>query len=100
MEVYNLNNKQNPLDEMLNSPGFVIKLALMIFAFFAVMSSWYTVEPEEEAVVLRFGKFHTIGTPGFHLKLPFGVDTVQKLKTSIVLRESFGFYSESGSASG
>ena len=100
MEAYNLNNKQNPLDEILNSPGFVVKLALMIFTFFAVMSSWYTVEPEEEAVVLRFGKFHTIGSPGFHLKLPFGVDTVQKLKTSIVLRESFGFYSESGSTSG
>jgi modulator of FtsH protease HflK len=38
----------------------------------------YTVEPYEQAVVLRFGKYHATTMPGLHLKVPL-VDTVIKV---------------------
>jgi membrane protease subunit HflK len=38
----------------------------------------YTVEPHEQAVVLRFGKYHATTMPGLHFKLPW-VDKVMKV---------------------
>jgi membrane protease subunit HflK len=43
-----------------------------------VFDSSYTVEPHEQAVVLRFGKYHASTTPGLHFKLPM-VDQVMKV---------------------
>lgn len=58
-----------------------------------VMSSYYTVQPEERAVVKRFGKVVAINDPGLHFKLPFGVDMVQKVATERVMKQEFGFRS-------
>jgi len=66
----------------------IIGLIVAVGAF----SSFYTVEPDEEAVVLRFGKY--LGeprTPGLHFKVPFGIDKVIKVQTKRVLQEEFGF---------
>jgi membrane protease subunit HflK len=56
-----------------------------------VLSSWYTVQPEERAVVKRFGAVIGINDPGLHFKIPFGVDTVQFVATERVLKQEFGF---------
>jgi membrane protease subunit HflK len=58
-----------------------------------VMSSWYTVQPEETAVVQRFGRVlpdRTAG-PGLHFKFPYGIETVRLVPTARVLKEEFGF---------
>lgn len=65
----------------------------MLFILVAVFSSFYTVQPSEEAVIIRFGKFHETTTPGLHFKLPFGIDSAVKVKTKLVLQEEFGFRS-------
>lgn len=57
----------------------------------AAYTSFYTVQPEEQAVVKRFGAVYGITDPGLHFKLPFGIDTVQKVATARVLKEEFGF---------
>jgi hypothetical protein len=51
----------------------------------------YTVQPEERAVVKRFGAVITTTEPGLHFKLPFGIDGVQRVATERVLKEEFGF---------
>lgn len=56
-----------------------------------LMSSFYTVEPEEDAVVIRLGKHIGNTGSGLHFKLPFGIDKITKLKTKNVLQEEFGF---------
>lgn len=66
--------------------GFTVILVLWGFA-----SSIYTVQPEEQAVVKRFGAVHHTADPGLHFKLPFGVDEVQFVATARVLKEEFGF---------
>ncbi len=56
-----------------------------------LFTSFYTVEANEEAVILRFGKFHTITGPGFHGRLPFGIDKVYKGAVQTVNVAEFGF---------
>lgn len=64
---------------------------LFVLAFLA--TSFYTVQPDEEAVVLRFGKYVGTYPPGLHFKIPLGVDQVEKVKTRKVHQLEFGFRS-------
>jgi membrane protease subunit HflK len=57
-----------------------------------LLSSFYTVQPEERAVIKRFGQVTGIADPGLHFKLPFGIDNVQIVATERVLKEEFGFH--------
>jgi len=56
-----------------------------------IYNSIYTVQPEERAVVKRFGEVISISDPGLHFKVPFGVDSVQFVATERVLKQEFGF---------
>lgn len=71
---------------------------LAAFVLWGVFSVLYTVQPEERAVVKRFGKVIGISDPGLHFKLPFGIDDVQRVATERVLKQEFGFRTESVSA--
>ena len=62
-----------------------------LLVLIALFSSFYTVQPSEEAVIVRFGKFLETTTPGLHFKLPFGIDDAIKVRTKLVLQEEFGF---------
>ena len=64
-----------------------------LLLFLAVLSSFYTVQPSEEAVIVRLGKYSETTMPGLHFKLPFGIDNAIKVKTKLVLQEEFGFRS-------
>lgn len=55
-------------------PPLTVALILIWFAF----SSFFTLEPNERAAVLRFGKRHDIAEPGLHFKIPL-VDRVLKV---------------------
>lgn len=66
----------------------VIVLVLIIWA---ARSAFYTVQPEERAVVKRFGAVIGITDPGLHFKVPFGVDQIQRVATERVLKQEFGF---------
>ena len=71
----------------------VFVLGLVVWG---ISSSYYTVQPEERAVVKRFGKVVSINEPGLHFKLPFGVDAVQKVATERVMKQEFGFRTAGG----
>lgn len=73
-------------------PGYAFgAIAAGIIGLWAVSSSYYTVQPEERAVVKRFGSVNKIADPGLHFKIPFGVDKVQLVATERVLKQEFGF---------
>jgi membrane protease subunit HflK len=68
--------------------------AIVLIAGWALFSVFYTVQPEERAVVKRFGKVIGISDPGLHFKLPFGIDNVRMVATERVLKQEFGFRTE------
>ncbi len=72
--------------------GIIFVAGLVIWA---ALSSFYTVQPEQRAVVKRFGEVIKVSDPGLHFKLPFGVDQVQFVATERVLKQEFGFRTES-----
>lgn len=67
--------------------GLPLLLLLFVFGF----TSYYTVEPDEEAIVIRLGKYIETSQPGLHFKMPLGIDKVTKVKTKIVHQTEFGF---------
>ena len=74
--------------EVVRLGWFVLGAILVVIGTF---TSYYTVAPEEEAVVLRFGKYHVTAPPGLHFKLPFWVDTALKVPVTEVRKLEFGF---------
>jgi membrane protease subunit HflK len=71
-------------------PIFVAGLILLLLAI-GGLTMIYTVQPEEQAVVKRFGAVIKTTAPGLHFKLPFGIDGAQHVATERVLKEEFGF---------
>lgn len=69
-----------------------ILLIVAVVALILVgLNSYYTVEPQETAVVLRFGKFVGTADAGLHFKIPFGIETVRKVVTGRVLQREYGY---------
>ena len=85
-----------------SSGGKPIGLILIILAFVWLASGLYRVGPDEQGVVLRFGKFIKTTQPGLHYHIPLPIETVQTPKVTKVNRIDIGFRSErdSGFSSG
>jgi len=56
-------------------PGWV-KPVLLVFAILIVFNCFKLIDERERGVVLRFGKFDRIMTPGANFKLPWPVESV------------------------
>ncbi|MFT5390966.1 MAG: membrane protease subunit HflK [Gammaproteobacteria bacterium] len=69
-----------------------IGLILVVLVALWAMAGVYIVEPAEEGVVLRFGKFHASTTPGPHWA-PYLIDTVEKVNVEAIRRAEIGFRS-------
>ncbi|HSK30440.1 MAG TPA: protease modulator HflK, partial [Candidatus Limnocylindria bacterium] len=74
-----------------SNPAVLIPVALIVVVGAILWSSWYTVQPEETAVVQRFGRVQRSAGPGLHFKIPLGIETIQRVPTARVLKEEFGF---------
>ena len=58
----------------------------------------YIVEPAEEGVVLRFGRYHETTGPGPHWA-PYLIDSVEKVNVEQIRRAEIGYRSEAGDQS-
>jgi membrane protease subunit HflK len=92
--------QRNPLDDInwdavrrYQKLIYIVPILLIVAA--GAWSSYYIVQPEEEAVVKRFGRVVALKQPGLHFKLPFGIDTAQMVPTARVLKQEFGFRTQS-----
>ena len=70
---------------------FVLYAVLALTVLVGLKGAMYTVSTEEQAVILRLGRYSGLAEPGFHFKLPFGLDEVRHIPTRPVLKEEFGF---------
>jgi membrane protease subunit HflK len=80
---FEINLDNSPLKNLRKYLGFFIAALIII-------SSIYTVDANENAVILRLGKYHTTTGPGLQFKIPF-VDSVYKVKVDYQYKEEFGF---------
>ena len=93
------NNKPSPDGQNTqrgNEPHFLAgigKVALIIVAvilFQVIYSAFYTIEPGEQGIVLRFGQYTRTTQPGLHFKIPYVEDMI-KVDVETVRKEEFGF---------
>jgi len=86
-----MSNDININDFIKNSPIKSVRSFLIPFlVVFLLLGSIYTVDANENAVVLRLGKYNSTKGPGLHLKIPF-LDTVEKVKVDYQYKQEFGF---------
>ncbi|RZI46322.1 FtsH protease activity modulator HflK [Rickettsiales endosymbiont of Peranema trichophorum] len=73
---------------------FYVGAALVLFITW-LCTGFYTVQPDEEGVVLRFGSYSRTSVPGLNYKLPGPIESVIKVSVTRVNREIIGFRSTS-----
>lgn len=90
-----MNSPKNDWDmakaNILNNVKSIGSIVIIAIVLILGKTSFYTVDPDEEAIIIRFGKYTGTYPPGLHFKLPFGVDKAILVKTKRVLQEEFGF---------
>ena len=83
-------------DEDFKLPQFnkklVVTIIIGILALIVIFSSFYTVKTDEVGVIKRFGKYTKTTMPGLHFKLPYGIETITKVKGSnYIFPVEFGY---------
>lgn len=70
---------------------FLRPILIGLLVLIGLLTSIYTVGPEEVGVVVRFGKYERTVDPGLNFKMPFGVESVDKIPVERQLKQEFGF---------
>ena len=93
-KIFNIKKGNKPpsgQDGGLKPPGmnFGIVLVLLMILFLGFQSV-YQIQPNEQGVVLRFGRFNNISSPGLNFLIPF-IEKVIKVDVESIRKEEFGF---------
>ena len=80
---------KNLMPDFLKGRGIFVVLALFVFVWLA--SGFYRVQPSEQGVELRFGKWTETTTQGWQYHLPYPIETVFVLNVTNVNRIDIGF---------
>jgi membrane protease subunit HflK len=84
--------ERDPGGSPVNFGSGLVKIALVVAALIllnVLMSSFYTIEPGERGVVVRFGKYLKTTSPGLNFKLPL-IDQLVKVDVETVRKQEFG----------
>ncbi len=73
------------------NPKRILFIILGLLILLCLATSFYTVEADEIAVVLLFGKSVRQAEPGLHFKLPLGIEMAINVPVRKVFKEEFGF---------
>ena len=79
-------------------PSMILGIILLLLVVWIVPGTFYFVEPDEEGVVTRFGKFHHTASPGLHFKFPSPIEHAATPKIRQVRRAEIGFRAAEGRA--
>ncbi len=94
-KIQGIINKFIPGGKLGGSKPIILGLILLIVIW--AFSGLYRVLPDEQGVVLRFGKFVSTTQPGLNYHLPYPVETVLTPKVTKVHRVDIGFRAASDS---
>ena len=72
-------------------PAVIIAIVLVAVIALASLSCFYTVDDKQQAVVTTFGKVTSITDAGFHFKLPFGIQQVEKVNVNVYQHIELGY---------
>ena len=73
------------------SGPIMMYLVIAVIGIWAIFSAVYTIGADEVGVIKRLGAYNRTTDPGLHFKMPWGIETVQKVKVQRVFKMEFGF---------
>lgn len=74
-------------------PRYILIGAIVLLVFAIATTCWYTVDDKQQAVVTTFGKVTDVTDAGFHLKLPLGIQQVEKVDVNVYQKMELGYRS-------
>ncbi len=74
--------------------NIIITAAIVLVVFIGAMTSFYTVDDKQQAVVTTFGKVTDITDAGLHFKLPFGIQQVRTVDVNVYQKIELGYVTE------
>jgi len=77
----------------LQNPKRPVALFLIVLVALWFLSGFYRVGPDEQGIVLRFGKYVSTTQPGLNYRLPYPIESVETPKVTRVNRTDVGFRS-------
>ena len=77
-------------------PSMLLGVILLLLVVWIIPGTFYFVEPDEEGVVTRFGKFSRPTSPGLHFKYPSPIEHASTPKITQVRRAEIGFRAAQG----
>ncbi len=69
----------------------IVVAVLVLVLLFLGGTCFYTVDDKQQAVVTTFGKVTDITDAGVHFKLPFGIQSVQKVDVNVYQQIQLGY---------
>ena len=87
------NNPQPPKKKPnFKKAGRIALTVVIILALIAIGSTcYYTVDDKQQAVVTTFGKVTDVTDAGVHLKLPLGIQQVEKVNVNVYQKIELGY---------
>ena len=87
------NNPQPPKKKHnFKKAGRIALTVVIILALIAIGSTcYYTVDDKQQAVVTTFGKVTDVTDAGVHLKLPLGIQQVEKVNVNVYQKIELGY---------
>jgi membrane protease subunit HflK len=91
-------NSSNSKDQMpFNSnPKIVLSLIILLPLLAWLSTGFFIVEPDQEALIIRFGKYHTKASSGLSYKFPDPIDKAIKVSVTTINRELIGLTMQGG----
>jgi len=82
--------KQGPQDwKKIGKIVLIAAIALVVLV--GVLTSFYTVDDKQQAVVTTFGKVTDVTDAGLHFKLPFGIQQAHKVDVNVYQKIELGY---------
>ncbi|MBQ8579267.1 MAG: FtsH protease activity modulator HflK [Oscillospiraceae bacterium] len=72
----------------------VLIAMVALLVLITVLTSFYTVDDKQQAVVTTFGKVTDITDPGLHFKAPFGIQQVHKVDVNVYQKIELGYVTD------
>jgi membrane protease subunit HflK len=69
----------------------VLIAAIALVVLVGVLTSFYTVDDKQQAVVTTFGKVTDVTDAGLHFKLPFGIQQAHKVDVNVYQKIELGY---------
>ncbi len=73
---------------------------LVLILGIGLLTSVYTVDDKQQAVVTTFGKVTDVTDAGVHFRLPFGIQQVEKVNVNVYQKIELGYRNNSSEAAG